>query len=364
MLTSMLFGAALAAPGAPVPSSADPAPAGPAPWVLHLKVDESQNQRAQIMISKTQKVTQSRAVFENVNGQQVQKIVQEQVERLVNSYVLLDNVNPTLTTAGGMKITMETLLKRAKTGVVLLISADGKPVSKNWLRAIDSDAIIAVSDSLVSESAPRSLYASPTAAPRLALIGTDMKGDAIVPVNPTAKNVNVGYGGRGGQMIMANGQMMFFDDAVGYYSPYQNPSNAEAPLKKLSEVEFESYDLSGKAVSKADAMKRLSAGGFALIAGDNRMPDPAFRDQFRGDLLVLVSNELINVPTGKKKTSGAPAPAAVRGAAPPVLLQAAPALRIAPAIKAVPAPAPAQKEEAPAPAPAKKDAAPARQPKK
>jgi hypothetical protein len=355
MLTSMLLGAAFVAPGAPVPSSADPAPAGPAPWVLYLKVDESQNQRAQIMISKTQKVTQSRAVFENVNGQQVQKIVQEQVERLVNSYVLLDSVNPTLTTAGGMKVSMESLLKRAKTGVVLLISADGKPVSKNWLRAIDSDAIIAVSDSLVSEAAPRSLYASPTTAPRLSLIGTDMKGDAIMPVNPAAKNVNVGYGGRGGQMMMANGQMMFFDDAVGYYSPYQNPSNAEAPVKKLNEVELEAYDLTGKAVSKADAMKRLSAGGFALIAGDNRIPDPAFRDQFRGDLLVLVSNELINVPTGKKKTDGSAPAVRPLPAVKPGVIQALP-LRVAPALKVVPAPAPVpeKKEEAPAPRQPKK----------
>jgi len=148
---------------------------------------------------------------------------------------------------------------------------------------------------------------------------------------------------------------MFFDDAVGYYSPYQTPASGDAPLKPLKDVPFESYDLNGKSVSHAEAMKRLSAGGYALIAGDSRISDEAFLKQFRGDLLVLISNELINVPTGKKKADGAAPAAVVRPAPiarPPILLQAAPALRIAPALQVAPAPAPkveapAKKEEAP-----------------
>ena len=351
MLTSLLLGAALAAPGAPVPATADPAPAGPAPWVLHLKADD--NGRAQVMIYKTQKVTQSRAVTETVDGKQVTKVIQEQVERTMPTYVLLDAQNPTLTTAGGSKVLLDNLMKQAKAGIVVLVSADGKPVSKSWLRTVDPETVVVTADGLVSEASPRGIYGAPTAPPRLVLLGTDAKGKVQVAYNPNATN-NGGayYGGRGGRMFINGGQQMFIDDS-GYYSPNVAPSNTEAPVKGLEDIAFEAYDLKGKTVSKAEAMKRLSAGGYALIAGDNRLPAESYLKSFRGDLLVLVSQDLVNVPTGKVKNNGAvaaPAPAAlpaVRGVlVKPGIIQAAP-LKLAPA----PVPAPAAEKADPAPAP-------------
>src|SRR5439155_19942043 len=128
MLTSLVLGAALAAPGAPIPQDTDPAPTSPAPWVLYLKTDDAS--RAQVMVYKNQKVAQNRQVTETVDGKVVTKVIQEQVERIVATYVQLENVNPKFTTVQGTTLTSAAVLKRAKDGLVVLVSADGKAVSK------------------------------------------------------------------------------------------------------------------------------------------------------------------------------------------------------------------------------------------
>lgn len=330
MLTSLVLGAALAAPGAPVPRDTEPAPTGPAPWVLYLKADDAG--RAQVMVYKNQKVTQSRSVIETVDGKPTTKIVQEEVERMVASYVALDTINPKFTTAQGATLTTDSVMKRAKTGFVVLVSADGKPVSKSWLRTIDPEAVIATADGLVSPVAPRAITIVPTAAPRLVLLGTGTNGKVQIAYN-AAGGGNNGYGGGqfiGGNRVVfinnGNGmQQVFLGDDGGYYSnPNATPVNAEAPVKSLEDAKFEAYDLNGKTVAKADALKRLKAGGFVLIAGDNRVPDASYLKLFRGDLLVLVSPELLNVPTGIK---GVAKPAVGQ----PALLPAAPAPAVAPA---------------------------------
>ena len=355
MFTSLLLGAAFAAPGAPLPASAEPAPTGPAPWVLHFKAD------VQVAVYRTQKVMQSRAVNETVDGKVVQKIVQEQIERMTASYVQVDGINPKFTTVSGTSLNTESVMKRAKDGIVVLVSADGKPIAKSWLRTADPEAIVVVAEGLASEIAPRSMSTIPTAAPRLVLFGTDSKGKVQVAYNPTATGNNGRYYGGGRVVFMGNGQQMFFDDEMGYYSPNPTPTSGEAPVKPLEELTIEAYDLNGKAVPTSVALKRLAAGGYALVAGDCRIPDPAYLKQFRGDLLVLVSQELINVPTGKatKAAAGAVAPAPVPALVRParVLIQAVP-------LQVVPAPALVEKVVAPAPAPAKKDAAPVPAPAK
>ena len=305
MLTSMLLGAALAAPGAPIPKDADPAPTGPAPWVVYLKSDSTG--RAQVMVYKNQKVTQSRQVTETVDGKVVTKIVQETVDLMIASYVLLDSTNPKFITAGGTNLTLDTVMKRAKDGLVVFVSADGKPVGKSWLRTIDPEAVIVTAEGLVSPVAPRAVVAVPTTAPRLVLLGTDKDGKVQIAYNPgTAGNYGMNFV-NGGVMFWNNGNGMqqVFLNHDGSYSPNQTPVNAEAPLKSLEEIKFEAYDLDGKAVSKVNALKRLKAGGYVLISGDNRVTDASYLKMFRGELLVLVSNELLNVPTGIKGKGGA-----------------------------------------------------------
>ena len=352
MLTSLLLGAALAAPGAPIPKDSDPAPAGPAPWMLYLKADDAG--RAQVLMYKNQKVTQSRQITETVDGKPVTKIVQEQVERTVATYVVLDSVNPKFTSAQGTALTSESVMKRAKDGVVLFISADGKPVSKSWLRAIDPEAVIVTAEGLVGPIAPRPTVQVPTAAPRLVLLGTGADGKVQVAYNPAAvgNNGDGQFLGRGNRMVFlgnVNGavQPIFLGDSDGF-NPIPNPVSTDAPIKSLEDTKFDAYDLNGKMVAKADALKRLKAGGLVLIAGDTRVPDASYLKMFRGDLLVLVSPELLNVPTGAKATAGA-APAAVLPAAQllvrPAVIRAVP-LRVQP-VQDLPAPAP--KPVAPAP---------------
>lgn len=356
MLTSMLLGAALAAPGAPIPKDADPAPTGPAPWVLYLKSDASG--RAQVLVYKNQKVTQGRQVTETVDGKVVTKIVQETVDRMIASYVLLDSTNPKLTTPSGTNLTLDTVMKRAKDGIVVFVSADGKPVAKSWLRTIDPEAVIVTAEGLVSPMAPRAIVAVPTTAPRLVLLGTDKDGKVQIAYNPAAGGVNNGmnFANGGRVMFMNNGngvQQIFLGDD-GSYSPNQTPVNAEAPIKSLEEIKFEAYDLDGKAVSKDNALKRLKAGGYVLISGDNRVPDASYLKVFRGELLVLVSNELLNVPTGIKGKGGA-----LGGVVQPALMIVAPAraVRVRPlVIQAIPLQVQPVKElpVAPAPKPAEK----------
>lgn len=346
MLTSMLLGAAIATPGAPIPADAAPAATGPAPWVLYLKSDA--NGRAQVMVYKTQTVNQSRAVSEIVDGKPVTKVIQEQIERTLPTYVMFENVNAKFTTAQGGTLTLDSVMKRAKEGVVLLVSADGKPVSRNWLKTVDPEAVIVTSESLVGVMAPRATTVAPTAAPRLVLLGTSADGKVHVPYNPAADGAG-GYNGRNRVVFINNGngaQPMFLNEE-GYYSPYGSvPATTEAPVKALEDVKFEAYTLNGKSVNREDALQHLKAGGYVVIAGDNRVPDESYLKQFRGEMLVLVSAELINVPTGTAKGkpgANAPAPAVLPAVRPVPALRIAP-LKVAPAALKQVAPAPAEKK--------------------
>ena len=138
-------------------------------------------------------------------------------------------------------------------------------------------------------------------------------------------------------------------------------ADVPAPLSSLDHVQAtaetalnravwldSTYDLTGRRVPRADALARLAAGGLVLVAGDNRAPDEAYLKLFRGDLLVLVAPELVNVPTGK----GLPAVGPALAVAPAIQLRVAPIQLVAPAAvkpgvlrrvnpAAVPAPAPA-----------------------
>jgi len=341
MMTSLVLGAALAAPGAPVPADADTGRPGPAPWLLYLKPDE--NGRAQVLIYKNQKVTTTRVVTEVVDGKQVTKHVSEESERLMASYVLLDGLSPapSFTTAAGQKLTHEAVMKRAKGGLVVLVSADGKPVSRNWLRPLNPETVIIAAEGLASPVSPRAAVAVPTLAPRMLLLGTGDDGKVQVAYNPGTNNSNNGYYdnfGRGGKVIFlgGNAQPVLLNED-GSYSNYNNgnPTAGVAPTKALDDTTFDAYDLSGKRISKPEVLKQLKAGGLVVVAGDNSLPDASYLKIFRSDLIVLVTPELINVPYGSKATKPT---ATARPAAPaPVRLIARPALQALP-LKVAPPP--------------------------
>lgn len=103
---------------------------------------------------------------------------------------------------------------------------------------------------------------------------------------------------------------------------------------ELTEVkDLEGFTADGKAVDRADLLKRVGGGGTVVVTADGRKVDPKYLRLFRDDTLVLVSPEL------KGRTAAIPSSAIERlGGA-----QVAPGriqIQFAPAVQPAPAPAP------------------------
>ena len=320
MISTLVLGAALAAPAAPVPRDATPAPASPAPWVLYLKAD--QNGRIQLMSYKSVKVKGTRTVIENQNGKRIAKTVEEETTQIARTSFLLDERSAKFETAAGSNLNAGQVMKQTRDGIVVLVSADGKPVEKAWLQAVGEDAIVMTADNLSkSELPPVSSMRLSTAAPRLVLLGTDAEGKVKVTCNPNG-NRNAAAPGR---VVFINNGAGVQQIVLGGEPLIANPGQVavEYKSKALEDVTFDAYDLSGKRVPRETALKRLRAGGLVLISGDNRIPDESYLKLFRGDLLVLVSPELLSVPLNPGVIPpGQPLPVPV----------ARPVLRLAPAL--------------------------------
>jgi hypothetical protein len=346
MLPSLLVAAAVTAPAAPVPRDALPNTTGPAPRVAAVKADATGSVWITAYVYTKQKVQQQYFVIEN--NQQVMKT--REVEQTVSNYVrkTIGDFGGKFTTADGTTLSTQEATRRVKDGATLLITADGKPVDKVWLRAVAGDTVVMAAEGLahahfVSGSAP---YPT-TAAPRLALLGTDDNGNVRLPVNPAVNNGSGGVyydefgNGRVIRRAVPNGAGGV--DIIETYSPGTATPSATTPpgpdgKKALADVKFDAYDVNGKLVPQAEALKRLKAGGLVVLAGDNRFPDAEYLKALRDDVLVLVSGELVFPATTPNpydmpvKTAEAPAkpanaPAKPANAAAPV--QVAPAVGVA-----------------------------------
>ncbi|MBN9524268.1 hypothetical protein J0H58_38105, partial [bacterium] len=323
MFTTLLV-AASAAPAAPVPADTNPAPAGPAPWVVHLKADDASQLR--VIVQSQRVVKQTMNVVENVNGQQVLKQVVRDVPQMTSAVHNLAGLAGTVTAADGAPVGSAELVRRARDGVTVLISADGKAVDRAWLRAVGSNTVVVAAEALAGAVNPPqpvvNRQAVSTQAPRLMLLATGPDGTVRVTTNPAASTRYIG-----GRVLINNGGVVqLLDDGIGFV-----PGGGGPQVRPLSEVGFDAYDLTGRLVAKDEAVRRLRAGGLVLVAGDARLPDAAFLQPFRGDLLVLVSGEGLTAP-GNPATTPAlpgglvrPAPAILR-----VAPQAIPALPAAP----------------------------------
>lgn len=328
MFASLVFGAALTAPAAPVPRDTVPTPTGPAPIIGALR--EVDDGRVLLTVNVPTKRKLVRKVAEIENGKRVEKQIEEEFTELVSVRKPLGEFEAKFSTVSGSELTAAAAAKRFKDWAPVLVSADGKPIDKGWLLGIDPDTIVITAESLVGASFMYGGAGLPTtAAPRLVLLATDMDGKLKLAYNPTGGandgQVFVGRGNIAFNQVMAQRANINFDGAPA------TPNAPAAPTKLLDEVKFDAYDLTGKVVSKEETLKRLKAGGLVLVAGDNRMPDAAYLKPFKGELLVLVSPELIGVPNGV----GAPG---VRPGGLVRPLPVAPGAIIGPAI-AAPAPA-------------------------
>jgi hypothetical protein len=305
-------------------------------------------------------------------------VKQQETEIMTSSYIQksLGDFGGKFTTADGAVLTTEQVTKRVKDGATVLITADGKPIDRSWLRAVGGDTVVMVTNELSQAYFQHGHSSLPTTpAPRLVMLGTDDKGAVRLPVNPNA-DANQGYyedfgfngGGRiirgGVRMAVMNGNIMPLD-ADGPAAPATKSAGSDGK-KALEDIRFDAYDLTGKLIPKSEAVKRMKAGGLALFAGDNRFPDTEYLKVFHQDLIVLVSTELTFQPgqpnpydTQAKQPDAPAAKPAVPAAliAPQVLPVPAFKIQIAPAViqqKAIPVAPPVK--EAPAEKPAAKPA--------
>jgi hypothetical protein len=179
--------------------------------------------------------------------------------------------------------------------------------------------------------------------------------------NSGASNAgNIYYDDLGGGRIIGGRPVVLqrnLDLNVGFTTPQADATPGSDHRKNLADVKFDAFEKNGKRIPRPEALKRLKAGGLVLVAGDNRVPDQAYLNAFRDDILVLVSEEFV-FPQGMPnpydmpvKPGGMPlgvggAPAQIIRPVPAIgLVAPAVQLRVAPAIvKAAPV-APAQKAE-------------------
>jgi hypothetical protein len=330
-----LLVAATAAPAAPVPTAAVPAPAGPTPWVVHLKTDDANQLRLLVQTPVT--VKQTRQMVKQVNGKQVVEQQVVDVQTVQHTQVSLADLSGTVAAADGTPVGTTELLRRAKDGVTVLISADGKAVDRAWLRAVGSNTVVVAAKALAGAAAPpqpinNARGVASTLAPRLTFLTTGPDGTVRVSTQPGGVRYY-----SSGRMVIMNGAQLMLDD-----TGYAMPNSGGAPhVRPLSEVGFDAYDLTGRMVARDEAVRRLRAGGLVLVA-PGRFPDPAHLQPFRGDLLVLVSSENLSA-AGGAPAPPAPAPAVevkpaiirlAPLAAPAPLLAPAPLAR--PVLRAVP----------------------------
>ncbi len=382
MYPSLVLSAALITPAAPVPRDTVPSTPGPAPQVLALKADASGTVRIVGTIPTKVTVTNAYFTVEQVmeNGKPVQRQVQKQIEQdvVTSQYVnkTLADCNGKFMTADGKPLTVDEANNRVKNGATVLVSSDGKPISKAWLRAVSADTVVMVAEGFSHVQVQWGGAPMPTTpAPRLTMLGTDDSGKLVAPCtsSPITPNGGVYYD-----------DMIFEGRAMGkrairsdiYYGGYPQQYDAKVVLKPLADVKFDAYDINGKLVSRTETLKRLSAGGMVIMAGDSRMPDENYLKGFREDVLILVSPELVlpvtPVDQTKKKDQTKEEPGKDPKALPadkvaPPVLQPAPAIKLAPAVikggraaggvQVLPAPAVEEKpvkEEKPAEKPVEK----------
>jgi hypothetical protein len=322
MMPSLLVAAAVTAPAAPIPADTLPNLTGPAPRVVAVKAQANGQVWITANVYEKRKVKQSYVAIEN--GQQVVKT--QEVDQMVSNYINkpIGDFGGKFATADGTALSAEQATRRLKDGATLLVTADGKPIDKGWLRAVSGDTVVMTAEGL---SEAHFLYGSPpyptTASPRLAVLGVDGKGVVRLPVNPNGNaNGQVYYDDfrgarviRGRAVMVQGGLVESWDDGSSAAGPSTTPPGPDGK-KALADVNFEAYDVTGKLVTRNEALKRLKAGGLVVIAGDNRFPDAEYLKAFREDVLVLTSNELVFPPgipnpydhPAAKPTAPAPAP--------------------------------------------------------
>src|SRR5262249_35680923 len=123
---------------------------------------------------------------EIIDGKATTKIIEQEVTETSASVRELAGTDTTFATVEGAALTADDVTKRAKDGLTLLISADGKAIPKGWLRAARPDAVVVTSPGLAGSMPPAvpGVPVALTPAPRLVLLAADADGKVRLACNP------------------------------------------------------------------------------------------------------------------------------------------------------------------------------------
>ncbi|MBA4062205.1 MAG: hypothetical protein C0501_00595 [Isosphaera sp.] len=141
MLAALTLSAAL---GAPVPAPAAPVPTGPAPQVMELKAGA--DGKVMVVVRRMEKVQVGAGAAIGPNGAPPAVITAERA--VVRSVELGEVKDLTVTTADGKKVATDEAIKRIAAGAVVVVSADGKPVSPAFLKVFKDDTLVLASPEL------------------------------------------------------------------------------------------------------------------------------------------------------------------------------------------------------------------------
>lgn len=210
-----------------------------------------------------------------------------------------------LSTAAGRPLTVEEAARLLRSGGTLLISSDGNAVDPAWLKAVVPETVVLRTKDFAEDAVSLSYGRLPlpeTPAPRLVLLVPDPDGTVRVPaplpgctVRPGSAHIGGGElrngvvlgGGLRYGAVIEGVQVLNVVDFANYFARKTLPEGLTR--LPLAEVRFTASDVSGRAVSRADALTRLKAGGLVLIMPADQLPDPLYLKGFRSDVLVLGS---------------------------------------------------------------------------
>ena len=144
MLTSFVLSMALAAP---VPAPAAPVASGPVPRLMELKANADGKVTVTVLRTEMQKVQVTTA---GPNGAAPAVVTRDVPVTKVAVVELGDVKDLKVTTADGKKVETADAVKALKGGAVVVVSADGRPVSPNFLKLFKDDVLVLASPELTA----------------------------------------------------------------------------------------------------------------------------------------------------------------------------------------------------------------------
>lgn len=147
MLTSFVMSMALAAPVPVAPTA--PVAGGPMPHLMEIKADSNGKVMVTVTRTEMQKIVIGQGGAVNPNGAAPAVITREVPVSKIATVELGDVKDLKVTTADGKKLEVADAVAKLKAGGVVVVSADGKPVSPNYLKLFKDDVLVLASPELV-----------------------------------------------------------------------------------------------------------------------------------------------------------------------------------------------------------------------